>query len=71
MEPQGNQEFLEANVTVPGNQLALNLMQLEQQGCGGCLMPTASLPTEAAYQGISCCQQESDTRGTYQDHAVY
>ena len=25
MEPQGNQEFLEANVTVSGNQLALSL----------------------------------------------
>ena len=25
MEPQGNQEFLEANVTVTGNQLALSL----------------------------------------------
>ena len=25
MEPRGNQEFLEANVTVAGNQLALNL----------------------------------------------
>ena len=25
MEPQGNQEFLEANVTVAGNQLALNI----------------------------------------------
>ena len=37
MEPQGNQEFLEAkfNVTVSGN-------QLEQQGCDECLIPTAS-----------------------------
>ena len=25
MEPQGNQEFLEANVTVSGSQLALSL----------------------------------------------